>query len=89
MKKSVQDKEGTIETLERQLVQAGIKNKTMQGQMELNRKVAESKSQMDNEYKETKMLQQKLREDNQRHVKSEQERLTEIINNLPNSNKGE
>ena len=34
MEKQLQDKEGTIETLERQLVQAGIKGKVQQGAME-------------------------------------------------------
>ena len=89
MKKQVQDKEGTIETLERQLVQAGIKGKVMQGQMEVSRKTAEAKALQDMEAKETKMFQQKIREDNKKHAESQQERMTEILNNLPNSNKGE
>jgi len=89
MKKQVQDKEGTIETLERQLVQAGIKGKVMQGQMEVSRKTAEAKALQDMEAKETKMFQQKIREDNKKHAESQQQRMTEILNNLPNSNKGE
>ena len=89
MKKQVQDKEGTIETLERQLVQAGIKGKVMQGQMEVSRKTAEAKALQDMEAKETKMFQQKIREDNKKQAESQQERMTEILNNLPNSNKGE
>ena len=44
MEKSLQDKEGTIETLERQLVQAGIKNKIMQGNIEVRKSVEDAKS---------------------------------------------
>ena len=87
MEKQMQDKEGTIETLERQLVQAGIKSKVMQGQMEVNRKSAETKSAMDSEYKETKMYQQKIREDNKKHMENEREKLDTILNSLPISNK--
>ena len=35
---SGKDKDGTIETLERQLVQAGIKGKVMQADMEITKK---------------------------------------------------
>ena len=37
------DQAGTIETLERQLVQAGIKNKVMQASVEINKKKEEVK----------------------------------------------
>ena len=37
MEESLKDQSGTIETLERQLVQAGIKGKVMQGAMELEK----------------------------------------------------
>ena len=40
----LKDKEGTIETLERQLVQAGIKQKVMQGAMEVGRRKEEIKT---------------------------------------------
>ena len=61
----------------------------MQGQMEVSRKTAEAKALQDMEAKETKMFQQKIREDNKKHAESQQQRMTEILNNLPNSNKGE
>ena len=38
MDESLKDKEGTIETLERQLVQAGIKGKVQDAEMEINKK---------------------------------------------------
>ncbi len=41
----LQDREGTIETLERQLVQAGIKGKVMEAEMEIDRAKTETKLQ--------------------------------------------
>ena len=43
---AVKDRDGTIETLERQLVQAGIKDKVMQASVEINKKKEEVKSSM-------------------------------------------
>ena len=89
MEKQMQDKEGTIETLERQLVQAGIKNKTMQGEMEINRKVAETKANYDKEYNETKSLQNQIRQDSKKTLEGEKSKLQEILNNLPIRQEGE
>ena len=61
MEKTIQDKEGTIETLERQLVQAGIKNKIMRGTVEVDKKKHEVKSTMHKEELETKAMQKHLR----------------------------
>ena len=44
LQEALKDKEGTIETLERQLVQAGIKGKVMQAAVEINKKKEEVKS---------------------------------------------
>jgi len=57
----LKDQAGTIETLERQLVQAGIKNKVMQGSVEVNKKVEDSKSQVYKDELETKAMQKTLR----------------------------
>ena len=46
MDEQMKDKEGTIETLERQLVQAGIKNKVMQAAMEISKKKEEVKGDL-------------------------------------------
>ena len=83
MEKQMQDKEGTIETLERQLVQAGIKNKTMQGTMEINKKVAETKANFDKEFNETRALQQQIRTDSKQTLNNEKSKLSDILNNLP------
>ena len=61
MQKQMQDKEGTIETLERQLVQAGIKNKVMRGAVEVDKKKHEVKSTLQKEELETKAMQKHLR----------------------------
>ena len=45
MEEAVKDKEGTIETLERQLVQAGIKMKVGQASNEIRKDVIETESQ--------------------------------------------
>ena len=83
MEKQMQDKEGTIETLERQLVQAGIKSKVMQGEMEVNRKVAETKAKQDIEYNETKSTQAQIRQDGKKFLEQNEEQLSELLKNLP------
>ena len=45
----LKDQAGTIETLERQLVQAGIKNKVMQASVEINKKKEEVKGEVNKE----------------------------------------
>tara|TARA_Y100001938_G_C8086676_1_gene432469 strand:+ start:418 stop:2685 length:2268 start_codon:yes stop_codon:yes gene_type:complete len=57
----IKDQAGTIETLERQLVQAGIKNKIMQGNVEVNKKTNDAKSSIEKERLETVSMQKHLR----------------------------
>ena len=45
MEESLKDKDGTIETLERQLVQAGIKDKVRTGSMESQKRVLDTQAQ--------------------------------------------
>jgi hypothetical protein len=61
MEESLKDKEGTIETLERQLVQAGIKGKVMQAEMEINKKKEEVKGEMKDAGRQTAAEQKLLR----------------------------
>ena len=61
MEESLKDREGTIETLERQLVQAGIKGKVMQAEMEITKKKEQVKGSMDKEYTQTEGEQKLLR----------------------------
>jgi wyosine [tRNA(Phe)-imidazoG37] synthetase (radical SAM superfamily) len=61
LQEAIKDKDGTIETLERQLVQAGIKQKVMQADVEINKKKEEVKSQMNKQYVETEGKQKLVR----------------------------
>ena len=45
MEEALKDKEGTIETLSRQLVQAGIKDKIKSGEMEVRKDLLETQAQ--------------------------------------------
>ena len=83
LEKQMQDKEGTIETLERQLVQAGIKSKVMEGEMEVNRKVAETKAATENQYAETKLFQQQIRNESKKSLENEKGRLNDFLKTLP------
>ena len=58
---AINDKDGTIETLERQLVQAGIKGKVMQADMEITKKKEQVKSKMEKEFTQTEGEQKLLR----------------------------
>ena len=60
MEEAIKDKEGAIETLERQLVQAGIKGKVMQAEMEINKKKEETKAKLDKSYTSTEAKQKTL-----------------------------
>ena len=61
LQESLKDKEGTIETLERQLVQAGIKGKVMQAEMEISKKKEEVKGDIKESYRDTEGKQKLLR----------------------------
>jgi len=60
LQEAVKDKEGTIETLERQLVQAGIKGKVMQAEMEITKKKEEVKGDLKESYRGTEGKQKLL-----------------------------
>jgi len=60
MEEAIKDRDGTIETLERQLVQAGIKGKVMQAEVEINKKKEEIKSDLNKDYVETEAKQKVL-----------------------------
>ena len=60
MQESLKDSEGTIETLQRQLVQAGIKGKVMQAEMEITKKKEEVKGDLKDSYRSTEAKQKLL-----------------------------
>ena len=73
MEEALKDKEGTIETLERQLVQAGIKGKVMQAEMEINKQKEQEKSKINKEGLETQAKAKNLRNvmDNEANMQKE------------------
>ena len=60
LQEAMKDKEGTIETLERQLVQAGIKGKVMQAEMEITKQKEEVKGNTKDAYRQTEAEQKLL-----------------------------
>ena len=57
MEEQLKDSTGTIETLERQLVQAGIKGKIMQAEVEISKKKNDANSETKKQYLETEAKQ--------------------------------
>jgi hypothetical protein len=85
LNEAVKDKDGTIETLERQLVQAGIKQKVMQADVEINKKKEEVKSQMGKQYIETEGKQKLLRNVMANNVESQKQQAGNILQSVKNS----
>ena len=85
LSEAVKDKEGTIETLERQLVQAGVKNKIMQADVEINKKKEEVKSQIGKEFIETEGKQKLLRNVMSNNVESQKQQAANMLQSTKNS----
>ena len=85
LSEAVKDKDGTIETLERQLVQAGIKQKVMQADVEINKKKEEVKSQMGKQYVETEGKQKLLRNVMSNNVESQKQQAGNMLQSVKNS----
>ena len=85
LNEAVKDKDGTIETLERQLVQAGIKQKVMQADVEINKKKEEVKSQMGKEFIETEGKQKLLRNVLSNNVESQKQQAGNMLQSVKNS----
>ena len=81
LQEALKDKEGTIETLERQLVQAGIKQKVMQADVEINKKKEEVKSNMNKEFVQTEGEQKLLRGAMANNANLNQARAGDILQN--------
>ena len=79
MEEALKDKEGTIETLSRQLVQAGIKGKVMQADMEITKKKEEVKAGMNREYIETEGKQKHLRNTMQGQANLQEARMQDQV----------
>jgi len=80
LEEQAKNSSGTIETLERQVVQSGIKNKIMQGDMETSRKNIQSQNEIKKEELETKARQKFYRNVLQNDVKKIQEDMKSSSN---------
>ena len=73
----IKNQAGTIETLERQLVQAGIKNKIMQGDVEVSKKTHDAKSNIYKEELESRAQMKHYRKE----VDNDEKKIQEIEKN--------
>jgi len=73
---------GTIETLERQVVQSGIKSKVMQAEMEVDKQKNQVKTGMEKELLETKAQQKVLRESQKSFSTVEKEKFKSGLNSI-------
>jgi len=82
LSEAVKDKDGTIETLERQLVQAGIKGKVMQAEMEITKAKEQAKGDIDNSKRELAGNVQLMNDSMKDQAKTQGQRLGMGIDNV-------
>ena len=82
LSESIKDKDGTIETLSRQLVQAGIKGKIQSAEVEISKKKEEVKTGMEKSYIKTEGEQKLLREVSEENEKNRDLRKSMILDHL-------
>ena len=87
MEAEIKDRDGTIETLERQLVQAGIKAKILQGASEVDKKVHDTKSRLEKSYLQTDSQQKVLQAIEKSESQKVRRELQDQARNLTNNNK--
>ena len=91
LQEALKDKEGTIETLERQLVQAGIKGKVMQAEMEITKQKEQVKGDTKDAYRQTeaeqKLLQNVMGNEADTKKKEMQLEIQKARNQLQSNNK--
>ena len=81
MEGQVKDLNGTIETLERQLVQSGIKNKVMQASVEINKKKEEVKNLEHKEVLKTQAQEKLIRDSRNLHAGYKTKEINDVIKN--------
>tara|TARA_R100000808_G_C2154335_1_gene165246 strand:+ start:2612 stop:4915 length:2304 start_codon:yes stop_codon:yes gene_type:complete len=86
MEESIKDRDGTIETLERQLVQAGIKQKIMQAEMEVTQKKADSKNAIEKDRLESQAQQKHLRNVMKNDTQTKQTQLSYALKDIERKN---
>ena len=85
LSEAMKDKEGTIETLQRQLVQAGIKGKVMQAEMEITTKKEQVKGSINKASVETEAKQHLLQNVMANNANLMQARQQDILQNQKNN----
>ena len=89
MDEQIKDQAGTIETLERQLVQAGIKGKVMQGAMELEKNKQDIRGSRQSSLLETEAQQKLLRNMRKNDLDTASEKMDMAIERSANNVKKE
>jgi hypothetical protein len=84
MEEALKDKEGTIETLERQLVQAGIKGKVMQAEMEITKEKEGVKTELKKQSIESEGKHKLLRNVMQNDANTKSKELSLAVNAVKN-----
>tara|TARA_R110002012_G_scaffold194163_4_gene361992 strand:+ start:6544 stop:8808 length:2265 start_codon:yes stop_codon:yes gene_type:complete len=79
MEEKLKDQAGTIETLERQLVQAGIKMQVMKGDVEISKKTHDVKSNIYREELETKSQMKHLRKNMDNESKIAKDKVNKAL----------
>jgi hypothetical protein len=81
---ALKDKEGTIETLERQLVQAGIKGKVMQAEMEITKQKEQVKGGLNKQFVQTEGEQRLLRSTMQNEAATKSKEIDMVADMVKN-----
>ena len=89
MEEALKDKEGTIETLERQLVQAGIKGKILQGEMELEKNKQDVRGSRQAALTDTKAEQKLLRNIMKNNAEMQSKKMDMAVESAKNNEKKE
>ena len=84
IQEAVKDRDGTIETLSRQLVQAGIKSKVIQAEMEITKKKEQVKGGMNKQFIQTEGEQKLLRSTMQNEAATKGKELNMAVNMAKN-----
>ena len=87
MEEEMKDKDGTIETLQRQLVQPGIKAKVLQGASEVDKKVHDTNVRLEKSYLQTDSQQKILQAIEKDESQKARRDLQEQVRNLTTNNK--
>ena len=87
IEEQVKERDGTIETLTRQLVQAGIKAKVLMGASEVDKKVQDTKARLEKSYLQTDSQQKVLQALEKAESEKARRDLQEQVRNLTTNNK--